>query len=379
MIKSGEAVLITGATGFVGGAIALELLCTTDADLVCLVRPGRDESAAHRLVKSLQASARMYATDLTDAQIARCTAVVGDVTLPTVGVDTGALANITEIWHAAASLAFDDGRAEEIALHNEQGTRNILELASRISCDTINYISTAYVAGDGRGMIEETPIADSVTPNNHYERTKIAAEQLVQHANIATTRIFRPSIVIGHSTTREATTFNGLYGFVRGLQRARDVVRPSLGDLLKFRPLRLLASRDTPINFIPIDYVTRAAVDIAAKSDESNIYHLANSTPPTLAECWGTVTNVLGMMHPLFVDDPAEFTLIDQKVDNQMEFYRPYLNDKKYFSVSNVEALLGEGVLSYALPADEMAQYVAWYLAYREATKARRELHSLAR
>lgn len=371
MPNSGGTILLTGVTGFVGGAIALELLRRTDAHLVCLVRPRDNDPAPARLLASLQATAEMYGVPLTEADIARCRALPGDITMPTGGIDVGELTNITEFWHVAASLAFEDERAEEISLHNEQGTKSIVDLARKCDCTTFNYVSTAYVAGAQRGIIAETVVPESTLPNNHYERSKIAAERIVGEAGFDTTRIFRPSIVIGHSETHIATTFSGLYGFIRGLQRARDEVRESLGDLLKFRPLRLLADSNTPVNFIPIDYMARAAVNIAAQGDGINIYHLANSAPPKLADCWDSLTDVLGMIRPLFVDNPDEFTLIDQKVDERMNFYRPYMNDEKHFSVSNAEKVLGLDALSCPLRADDIAQHVAWYLTHREAEKKR--------
>lgn len=200
--------------------------------------------------------------------------------------------------------------------------------------------------------------------NNHYERTKIAAERLVLDADFATTRVFRPSIVIGHSETYGATTFTGLYGFVRGLQRARDTVRESLGDLLRYRPLRLLADGDTPVNFIPVDVVAHAAVGISTRSSASAIYHLANPTPPRLTDCWQGTTDVLRMQQPIFVSDRNEFTLIDEKVDERMTFYRSYMNDEKYFDTANVDAVLGAGALAYGLAAGEIGRYVDWYVQH---------------
>jgi thioester reductase-like protein len=374
MYNSNGAMLLTGVTGFVGGAIALEILRNTDADLICLVRPRSETSPEMRLLQALHASANMYGITLSESQIARCRAIPGDITLPFGGVEPHQLTNITELWHVAASLAFEEERSVEISLHNEHGTKNIVDLARKTDCQTFNYVSTAYVAGDRRGLISEEAVPESSIPNNHYERSKIAAERIVEDAGFDVTRIFRPSIVIGHSETHVATTFSGLYGFVRGLQRARDEVFASLGDLLKFRPLRLLADGDTPVNFIPVDYVARAAVNIAAQVNDSSIYHLTNSSPPKLADCWASATHVLNMMRPLFVDDPGEFTLIDQEVDAQIDFYRPYMNDNKCFGMSNTESVLGHDALRCPLSADDMAEYVGWYVQHCEAATERSRL-----
>jgi hypothetical protein len=154
------------------------------------------------------------------------------------------------------------------------------------------------------------------------------------------------------------------------------MVRRSLGTLLNFRPLRLLADGDTPVNFIPIDYVSRVAVEIARHTDNGGIYHLANSAPPKLVDCWSGTTNILGLTRPLFVDDSAEFTLVDQKLDDQLRFYRPYLNDRKFFDVSNVDAILGAGALACPLDADVISEYVEWYVQHQESAKTSTEIAS---
>lgn len=369
MVKSDGTVLLTGVTGFVGGAIAFELLVNTDADLVCLVRPRENSSADARLLESLHAAADMYGTTLTDAQLARCRAVSGDMTMPTCGVEPGELTDITECWHVAASLAFEDERAEEIALHNVQGTRNVVELADKTGCTVFNHVSTAYVAGGRRGVIREKVVAGSTTPNNQYERTKIAAEAIVREAGFATTRIFRPSIVIGHSKTFKATTFTGLYGLVKVLHRAREAAPLLMHDQLQVRPIRLRADANTPLNTIPVDYVARGAVTIAAKSNASDIYHLTNDTPLRFAQWCDGVAKTLGIRRPLLVSDCEGFHLVDQEVDSRTVFYQPYMSDEKYFDTSNSTAILGDGALACAFDADDVANYVGWYVGYREAMR----------
>lgn len=367
MVNTSRRVMLTGVTGLIGGALALELLKETDVQLVCLVRATAERSAQQRLADALHNSAKAYGLTVGAADLDRCIAVAGDITAPLAGVAVDDIDGVDEVWHSAASLAFEEDRVEQIEAQNVRGTENMLALAHRLGARTFNYISTAYVAGAIDGIIAEARVSDAVTTNNAYERSKIAAENIVLDSDFGTVRVFRPSIVIGHSRTYGATTFSGLYGFVRGLQRARNQVRASLGDLLQYRPLRLLASGSTPVNFIPVDYVARAAVAIAETSAASEIYHLANSAPPLLASVWDGAAGILDMQYPIFTDDRAEFTLIDEKVDEQMDFYRSYMNDEKYFSVSNVEKLLGENAMRCELSADELGKYVAWYLEYRRA------------
>lgn len=50
---------ITGATGFVGSALVLELLQRTSDEVLCLVRPGSEEVTA-RLRRVIQRAAECY-------------------------------------------------------------------------------------------------------------------------------------------------------------------------------------------------------------------------------------------------------------------------------------------------------------------------------
>jgi nucleoside-diphosphate-sugar epimerase len=355
-------VLLTGATGFIGGAIAFELLMNTDDDLVCVVRGPRVED---RLLESLRAVAEMYGRNLTDSHLARCRAVTGDITLPNAGVEDSLTCDA--VWHVAASVSFDD--EEAATLQNRQGTANVLDLARAAGANTFNYVSTAYVAGNRRGeILEEVTPSDTVS-NNAYERSKIAAEKTVSEANFGITRIFRPSIVIGHSETYMTMTSNGMYGFIRAFQRVNAAVQSQLGPMLTYRGLRLLAQPDTPMNFIPIDYVARTAVQIAA-SGPSGIYHLANKTPPRLDESLAAMADIVGILPPVCVSDREEFTLIDEKFNDGLGYGHAYLNDKKEFSMLNTEAVAGEEALAYPLGRDVVAKYVEWYLDHQAQVKA---------
>jgi nucleoside-diphosphate-sugar epimerase len=216
--------VVTGATGFVGGAIILELLAKTDVDVVGVVRPRRVESPQERLEGSLCRAADAYDLAGLDLQIReRCRAVAGDIRDPLCGVSPAAVGTVSEWWHCAASLEFTERRAAKIFSHNVAGTRNALLLAERLSAETFNHISTAYVAGTRSGVVAEELPKPDVETNNYYERSKIEAEGVVADFERLRTRIMRPSIVIGNSETFAATSFMGIYAFIRGMLRFKTV------------------------------------------------------------------------------------------------------------------------------------------------------------
>src|SRR5215472_1983499 len=165
-----EVHLVTGATGFVGGNLVLELLKQTDAQVVCLVRSQDGTAGARaRLHSSLMAAARAYhSMELLPEIERRCRAVAGDILEPLCGI-IATPGTISELWHCAASLQFEEENEAEIFLHNVGGTENVLQLAALLRVPKLNYISTAYVSGSRSGRIlEELPAPDTPT-NNFYE------------------------------------------------------------------------------------------------------------------------------------------------------------------------------------------------------------------
>lgn len=55
-----RAQLVTGATGFVGAALVLELLARTEDTLVCVVRPREGVTVQERLLAALEEAADAY-------------------------------------------------------------------------------------------------------------------------------------------------------------------------------------------------------------------------------------------------------------------------------------------------------------------------------
>jgi thioester reductase-like protein len=130
--KTTSAHFVTGATGFVGGALVLELLQRTDDVIVCLVRPG-EQDPQQRLWNAIDAACVAYDTP---AQVAasvreRVIAVAGDVEANMCGVKLAQLPQLSyrSFWHSAASLRFEDRYVEQIMSINVAGTRHALALA----------------------------------------------------------------------------------------------------------------------------------------------------------------------------------------------------------------------------------------------------------
>lgn len=145
-------ILVTGATGLVGNAIALRLI-----------------AQGHR-VRALVRSVEKARAILPGAEL-----VQGDVTLPESLVS--ALKGVERVFHAAGMP--EQWQADESIFDrvNRQGTRNVLEASLAAGVRRVIYTSTMDVFAAPRGgTLVETNVDPHPKPSA-YERSKQAAER----------------------------------------------------------------------------------------------------------------------------------------------------------------------------------------------------------
>ena len=250
---TGDALLLTGATGFVGMAVLARILERTDRRVVVMVRARSQPEADARLaalMRSLCAEPGRY--------MRRVTAMCGDLTATGLGLGEARetiAEHVGEIIHGAASVSFNLPLAQSRAI-NVEGTRRVLELAHDCvargqGLRRMTYVSTAYVAGDRHGWVRENELDVGQSSRNTYEQSKREAERLVAHeqGRLPLT-VVRPSIVVGERKTGWTSSFNVMYGPLRAVAAGALPVLPG--------------RRDGVLDIVTVDYVADAILALAS-------------------------------------------------------------------------------------------------------------------
>ena len=259
---SGGALLLTGATGFLGMDALARLIEREEEQVVVLVRARDDEDAEARLRGVL---GRLY--DEPPASAAQVRAVRGDLLREGLGLSgedrEWIVSSVDRIIHCAASISFELPleQAREI---NVEGVSRMIELAREIaaggSLRRVVHVSTAYVSGRHAGEFGEAELDVGQEFRNTYERSKNEAEQLLRRAQDLPLAVARPSIVVGHRASGWTPVFNVLYWPMRAFERG----------LLEEVPAR----EDSIVDYVPVDYVTDGIVALLDDEGARGTYNL---------------------------------------------------------------------------------------------------------
>jgi thioester reductase-like protein len=352
----GNNVLLTGATGFIGSEILKRILQRhPHGRLSLLVRSNQRETARARVDKLLS---RTFGPEEAKRHGERVDVVEGDISRPGLGIDSelsGRLRPLIDhVIHCAATIRFDLS-LQEARRHNTEGTRNVLAFAEQLPhLGRLDYVGTAFVAGNRRGLIRESELDVGQGFSNSYEQTKMEAEKLVRE--FATRRpaaIYRPSVVVGNSKTGETSTFQGFYQVLLAYKR---LYTRRLAVVLPFDP-------NMPVDLVPIDYVIDAlfALMHTAKSI-GQTFHLASGPGYTCTadELIRMVADFTGIPLPPYVSKRAwrlvvrpllvayAFVSSDSRTETARkleETYWAYAWSNRIFDKTNTNAVLnGTGI-----------------------------------
>lgn len=232
-------ILVTGATGFVGGAAAAHLLLRPEADrLLLLVRAETPAAAMDRIQRSLGRFGEVPLERFRQ----RCEVLPGDLTEPETLRDAR-LDDVTHVLHIAGHTSLRSVRGVRRA--NIDGT---LALANRVRraprLKRFLHVGTAYICGDRppRLVCEDDFPRPHVRHLVEYTRSKAECEELLaRDLPDLPLVVARPSIVVGH-TRLGCGPSASIFWYYRTL------------DLLRRVPAPLEARKD----IVPVDYVADA-------------------------------------------------------------------------------------------------------------------------
>jgi len=248
--------LVTGATGFLGSAIARELL-QDGRKVRVLLRPEADRRNLEGLEVEL---------------------AFGDLRAPE--SLRAALRGCRTLFHAAAYYSLWSRDRQAMYNINVQGTRNVLEAALEAGVERIVYTSTVGCIGlwpDGRPADESTPFDEALLCND-YKRSKYQAEQVAlelarQGAPLV---IVNPSAPVGPNDIKPTPTGQIVLDFLRG---------------------QLPAYLDTGLNLIDVRDCARGHLLAEAKGRAGERYILGNRNL-SFKEILDTLAAITGLKAP---------------------------------------------------------------------------------
>lgn len=322
--------LVTGATGFVGSAVARAAL-----------REGWTVRATRRRSSDLTA---LEGLELEYAEV--------DLS------DTAALVQAMDqcdaVFHVAADYRLWAANPDELYENNVEGTRRICQAARSAGVKRVVYtssVATLGLPGDGSPGDEDSPVslADMI---GHYKRSKFLAEEVARAyaADGLDIVIVNPSAPIGPRDHKPTPT-------------GQMVLEAAAG--------RMPAFVDTGLNVVHVDDVARGHLLAHAHGSPGRRYVLGG-TNMTLAEILALVAELVDrppprvkLPHNLVLpiahaaEAVARITGRPPKVTvDGVKLARKHM----FFSHARADAELGYN----ARPArDALADAVAWYYAHR--------------
>jgi len=343
-------VFFTGFPGFIGRRLVAKLLDTGDQRVVALVEP--------RFAEQAQALAAELDRD-------RIEVLPGDIGDRRLGLDDDTYdrltRKVTSVHHLAAiyDLAVPLETAQRV---NVDGTGNVLDLCARCErFERLNYVSTAYVAGDRNGVVYEHELIFGQGFKNHYESTKFQAEVWVREAmrRIPTT-IYRPAIVVGDSRTGETQKFDGPYYMLRTIARATHDRTP----IVQF------GRAEAPFNCVPVDFIVDAIAAVSRDPDAvRETLHLVDPEPVTAAQMGELFSLEYAGKKPSMRVPPSviENALRSKRVRDAFggaphEAIR-YLNHPVRFDTRRAEAVLAR----HGLRCPRLEEYIAPIVSFFKA------------
>lgn len=239
------AVLVTGATGYLGRHLLRELLVRRESLVYCLARRNAEGSAVERVTRALQAVG-----EPAPSAVGRLRILDADLSAPGLGLAARSYAalasDVSTIVHCAADVSWSRCYAQ-MRSANVVPVSNLLRLACEGAAKHFAMVSSIAVCHSSDRELHTNERSDPMEYIGRiplgYAQSKAVAERLVRLAagrGLSAT-IFRPALIAGHTRGGEANAEDFVSWLVSGCVRmgwAPDV--------------------DWRLDAVPVDYVAAA-------------------------------------------------------------------------------------------------------------------------
>lgn len=263
-----NAILITGATGFVGRFLLTRILCETDATVYCFIRASGTDHGVSRLEKTL----RKWSLWQPEFE-RRIVPVCGDLTRPRLGISDSTFVKLTNevdsIYHCGVSMNHLE-TYEMARPANVQASKELIELATIGKPKLVNYISSLGIF-NGRGGSRRLVDEESDIQNEKHLRSEgyIASKWVCEN-------IFKEARERGIACNvlrvglAWPDTQRGRYD---DLQWGYRIIKSCLLSGYGIRDYHF------PMPPTPVDYIARAVVALCGRFGEGGgIFHISSSS-----------------------------------------------------------------------------------------------------
>ncbi len=319
-------VLLTGASGFVGGHL-LRVLEEEGAGVRCLLR----ESSSRLNLEGSRAE--VVFGDLRDAESV-----------------TAAIDGCELVYHCAADYRLFVRKPEEMYASNVDGTANVLRACAESAVRRVIYTSTVGTLGPmaDDSAADETSNVGLTDMVGHYKRSKFLAKQEAKRwaGRGLDIVIVHPSAPVGEGDHKPTAT-----GKI----------------ILDFLNRRMPAYVDTGLNLVDVRDVARGHL-LAAKRGRKGEEYILGGRNMTLSEILRTLSRITGLAAPRLRLPhwlPLSLAAVDTTISRVLP-REPWLpleaiqlaRHKMYFDSSKARRQLGYEPGS---PEVALARAVAWY------------------
>ncbi|MFG2503567.1 thioester reductase domain-containing protein [Streptomyces sp. NPDC048441] len=240
-------ILLTGATGYLGSHLLLDLLRQGDAHVVCLVRAADDAAAERRLADALASFDQPWTAEVRR----RVTVLAADLRQPRLGLPQetweSLARDIDSIVNVAAAVDFLRGYPS-LRQTNVLGPLALAELAMTGPAKPLHHISSVAVFNEVgiEKMGEDDPVAHIDRLFAGYDKSKWAAEAVLRRAREhgLTVTFLRPGAIGGHTRT--------------GVYNPRDLSTGLIGAFSRYRTVPAFKF----MNLAPVDWISKVTAAV---------------------------------------------------------------------------------------------------------------------